>query len=112
MEEMQQHKVAQMIKSAEGSAGLLHKISKPTAGWRGVQILVNEEEDARLLHRCEAKRKERAKHWQCDEEGAERGGNALEERGIEKCRGSTAKAEGVSLGRSVEIVLSKDRSRV
>ena len=25
MEEMHQHKVAQMIKSAEGSAGLLHK---------------------------------------------------------------------------------------
>ena len=57
MEEMHQHKVAQMIKSAEGSAGLLHKISKPTAWWRGVQILVNEEEDARLLHRCAAKRK-------------------------------------------------------
>ena len=33
MEEMHQHKVAQMIKSAEGSAGLLHKISEPTA-WR------------------------------------------------------------------------------
>ena len=49
---------AQMIKSADGSEGPLHKISKPTA-WRGgwVQILVNEEEDARLLDRCEAKRK-------------------------------------------------------
>ena len=31
MEEMHQHKVAQMIKSAEGFAGLLHKISEPTA---------------------------------------------------------------------------------
>ena len=68
MEEMHQHKVAQMIKSAEGSAGLLHKNSKPTAWRKGVQILVNEEEDARLLDRCEAKRKEWAKHWQCDEE--------------------------------------------
>ena len=38
-----------MIKSAEGSAGLLHKITKPTL-WRGG-----------------AKRKEWAKHWQCDE---------------------------------------------
>ena len=28
MEELHQDKVAQMIKSAEGSAGLLHKISK------------------------------------------------------------------------------------
>ena len=34
MVEMHQHKVAQMIKSAQGSAGLLHKISQPTA-WRG-----------------------------------------------------------------------------
>ena len=38
MEDMHQHKVAQMIKSAEGSAGVLHKISKPTAWRRGVQI--------------------------------------------------------------------------
>ena len=58
MEEMHQHSVAQMIKSAEGSAGLLHKISKPTARRGGAQILVNEEEDARLLDRCEAKRTE------------------------------------------------------
>ena len=56
-----------MIKSAEGSAGLLHKIAKPIA-WRGeAQILKRKEEDVRLLDRCEAKRKERAKHWQCDE---------------------------------------------
>ena len=68
MEEMHQHKVAQMIKSAQGSAGLLHKISQPTAWRGGAQILVNEEEDARLLDRCEAKRKVSAKHWQCDEE--------------------------------------------
>ena len=68
MEDMHQHKVAQMIRSAEGSAGLLHKISKPTAWRRGVQILVNEEEDAKLLGRCEAERKEWAKHWQRDEE--------------------------------------------
>ena len=31
MGELHQHKVAQMIDSAEGSAGLLHKITKPTA---------------------------------------------------------------------------------
>ena len=53
MEEMHQPKVAQMIKIAEGSAGLLHKISKPTAWKKGAQILVNEEEDAMLLDRCE-----------------------------------------------------------
>ena len=56
-----------MIKSAEGSAGLLHKLTKPTAWRGGAQILKKEEEDARLLDRCEAKRKERAMHWQCDE---------------------------------------------
>ena len=61
MEEMHHHKVAQMIESAEGSAGLLHKILM-LATWRGgAQILVNEEKDARLLDRCEAKRKEWAK---------------------------------------------------
>ena len=44
-----------MIKSAEGSARLLHKITKPTMWSGGVQILEKEEEDARLLDRCEAK---------------------------------------------------------
>ena len=57
MEAMHQHKVAQMIKSAERSAGLLHNISKPAAWRGGAQILVNEEEDARLLDRRETKRK-------------------------------------------------------
>ena len=68
MEEMHQRKVEKMIKSAEGSVGLLHKIIKPTMWRGGVQILMKEEEDARMLDRCEAKRKEWAKHWQCDEE--------------------------------------------
>ena len=34
MEEMHQHKVAQMMKIAEESAGLFHTISEPPA-WRG-----------------------------------------------------------------------------
>ena len=67
MEELQQQKVSQMIKSAEGSAGLLHKITRPAAWRGGAQILKKEEEDARLLDRCEAKRKEQRRHWQCDE---------------------------------------------
>ena len=46
-----------MIKSAEGSAGLLHKNHKANDVEGGVQILKKEEEDARLLDRCEAKRK-------------------------------------------------------
>ena len=67
MKERHQQKLAQTIKSAEGSAGLLHKISQPTARRGGARILKKEEEDARLLDRCEATRKEWAKHWQCDE---------------------------------------------
>ena len=58
MGEMHQRNVEKIIKSAEGSAGLLHKITKPTMWRGGVQILKEEEEDARLLDRCEAKRKE------------------------------------------------------
>ena len=33
---------------------------------RGVRILKEEEEDARLMDRCEEKRKEWARRWQCD----------------------------------------------
>ena len=51
MEEMHQRKAEKMIKSAEGSAGLLHKITKPTVWRGGVQILKEEEEDARLSDR-------------------------------------------------------------
>ena len=45
VEEMHQQKVTQMIKGAEGSAGQLHKISKPTARRGGAQILKKEEEE-------------------------------------------------------------------
>ena len=54
-----------MFKSADGSAGLQHEITKLTTWREGAQILKEEEEDARLLNRCEAKRKELAKRWQC-----------------------------------------------
>ena len=61
MEEMHQRKVEKMI--------ILHKITKPTVWRGGVQILKEEEEeDAKLSDRCEAKRQELTKHWQCDEE--------------------------------------------
>ena len=39
MDEMHQRKVEKMIKSAEGSAGHLHKITTPTMWRGGVQIL-------------------------------------------------------------------------
>ena len=54
MEEVHQRKDSHMIKSAGGSAGLLHKITKPTACRGGVQVLTKDEE-----------REEWAKHWQC-----------------------------------------------
>ena len=62
MEEMHQRQVEKMIKSAEGSVGLLHTITKPTMCREGVQVLEKEEEDGRLLDRCEAKREEWSKH--------------------------------------------------
>ena len=68
MEELHQQKVTQMIKSAQGSAVLLHTITKLTAWRGGAQILKKEEEDARLVDRCEAEMNEWAKHWQCNEE--------------------------------------------
>ena len=61
MEEMHQKKVEQMIKSAEGIAGLLYKITKPTMWRRGAQILEKEEEAAMLLDRCETKRRRMVK---------------------------------------------------
>ena len=67
MKEMHERKVEKMIKSADGSAQVLHKITKPTM-WRGGVQILTEAEDARLLDLCEAKKKEWAKHWQCDEE--------------------------------------------
>ena len=68
MEEMHQRKVEKMMKSAERSAGLLHRLTKSTMWRGGVQTLEREEEDARLLGLCEAKRKEWSTHWQCNEE--------------------------------------------
>ena len=57
-----------MIKVADGSAGLLHKNTKPAAWRGGARILKKkEEENVRPLDRCEAKRREWARHWQCDE---------------------------------------------
>ena len=56
----------QGVRSAEGGTGLLHEITKPTAWRGGVQILKEEEQDARPMDRCEERRKEWARHWHCD----------------------------------------------
>ena len=46
-----------MIKSEEGGAGLLHKKNQANNVERRSADTEEEEEDARLLDRCEAKRK-------------------------------------------------------
>ena len=66
MEEEHQKKVSHVTTSADGSAGLLHRITKPTAWRGGVQRLKKEEEDARPMELCDAKRKEWARHRRCD----------------------------------------------
>ena len=49
--------LSRLTDSSQGGAGLLHKITEPTV-WRGlVQILKEEEQDAKPLTRCEEKRK-------------------------------------------------------
>ena len=54
MEEEHQQKVSQVIKSADVSAGLRHKITKPTA-WRRSAVM-KEEEDATQM--AQVRRKE------------------------------------------------------
>ena len=57
MEEMHQRKVQKMIKSAEVECWTSPQNNKANDVEGGVQILKKEDEDARLLDRCEAKRK-------------------------------------------------------
>ena len=112
MEVMHEHKVSQMIKSAEGSAGLLHKNLKAYSMHGGAQILINEEEDARLLDRCEAKRKEWGKHWQYNQEAQNVKDKPWKNEALRSAEEALSEAERVSLGRSVDIVSSKNRSRM
>ena len=63
--------VSRMINSAEGGTGLLHSITKPTVWRGGVQMLMEEEEDAKPLEK-------RTWHWHCDE------GARLERQSVEK----------------------------
>ena len=64
MEEMHQQKVSQMIKKCRRWCWAF------TQAWRGgVQILKETAEDAKLLDRCEAKKKNgQERHWQCGED--------------------------------------------
>ena len=66
---MHQQRVNQMIKSAEGSVGLLHKITKPTARRGGAQDPVKRRRGCQV---CWTVVKERGKtgqkHWLCGED--------------------------------------------
>ena len=59
LEALHQQKVNQMMKSAESSAGLLHKITKPTAWRRGAQIL-----EKQRIPGCWTAEKQRRKNGQ------------------------------------------------
>ena len=107
MEEMHQRKVENMIKSAEGSAGFLHTITKPTM-WRGGVQIPKKEEDERLLDRCEAKRKEWAKHWQCDEEIQNMQSKPCRNDELKECE--EVEIERRRFGKGIEIVQGKNRS--
>ena len=65
---MHQQKVNLLFKSADGSAGFCTRSRNPQHGEEVHRFWKKEEEDAGLMDRCEAKRREWAKHWQCDEE--------------------------------------------
>ena len=100
------------MKNAEESAGLLHNISKP-AVWRGgAQILVSEEEDARLLDRCEAKRKEWARHWQCDEEVQNVEDKPWKNEELRRLEEALPRLNECHLEKSVEIEKDENRSTV
>ena len=55
--------VSRMIRSAGGGTAVAQ--NHQTNGVERRQILKEEEEDAKRLARCDQKKKERAKHWQC-----------------------------------------------
>ena len=110
MEEMHQQRVIQMIKSAEGSAEHLHKITKPTARRGGAPILKKEEEDVRLLDRCEAKRNAWAKHWHCNESVQNMEEPLWTTKKLKKVQKSSVTAKRVRVGEGVETVQGKNRS--
>ena len=110
MEELHQQRVNQMIKSGEGSAGLLQKFTKPTARRGGAQILKKEEEDASLLDRCGAKRKEWAKHWHCDESVQNVEDKPWKNEELKKLEEALPRLKECEFEKSVEMVQGKDRS--
>ena len=110
MEEMHQKKVEQMIKSAEGSAGLLHKVTRPTPWSGGAQILKKGEEDVKFLDRCEAKRKEWSIHWQCNEQVQNTQDKPWRNDELRRWEEALARLNESELGKGIKKVQGKDRS--
>eukprot|EP00974_Lingulodinium_polyedra_P098905 9586054-Lingulodinium_polyedra.AAC.1 len=52
---------------ADGSAGMLHRISKPVQAWGEPEVCKNRHEDPQPLCRVEAKRADWAKVWRVDD---------------------------------------------
>ena len=69
-----------------------------------------EEEDGRLLDRCEAKREQWAKHWHCDERVQNIEDKPWENEELVKLDEALPKAKRVQFGEGVEIVQAKDKS--
>ena len=111
MEEMHQERVNQMIKSAECSVGLLRKITMPTA-WRGAQFLKREEDDFRLLDRCEARRKERAKHWQCYESVQKLEDKPWKNEDLKNSEEALPRLKECDFGEGFKIVQGENKSRM
>ena len=67
-------------------------------------------EDARLSGRCEAKREEWTKHWQCDESVQNLEDTLWTNEELTKIRGSLTKAKRVRFGKGFEILRDEHRS--
>ena len=86
------------------------KKTKPTVWRAGAKILKKEEEDVRLLDRCEAKRKERAKHWQCDESVQNMEDKPWTNEELKKLEEALPRLEECDLEKASRLLQGKDRS--
>ena len=69
-----------------------------------------EKEDARLLDRCEAKRKEWSVHWQCYESVQNMEDKPWKSEELKKLEEDLPRLRECDVEKSVEIVPGKDRS--
>ena len=72
-----------------------------------MQILKKEEEDARLLDLCEAKRKEWATHWQCDEETQNMQNKPWTNEDLKKLEEASPRLKDCFLGRAAGLYKAK-----